>query len=79
MQVLRATNPTQLGYSYDELKHMDDISVSVMPEKKGMVFKHVEYLVESRVSPIVASGGECCDGVSATGTEVISEEKIQRL
>ena len=50
MQVLRATNPTQLAYSYEELKAMDDVSVTIMPEKKGMVFKHVEYLVESRVS-----------------------------
>ena len=49
MQVLRATNPTQLGYSYEEIKAMDDISVTIMPEKKGMVFKHVEYLVESKV------------------------------
>lgn len=50
MQVLRATNPTQLGYTYEDLKGMDEISVTIMPEKKGMVFKHVEYLVESRVS-----------------------------
>ena len=50
MKVLRATRPTELGYTYEELKSMDDISVTIMPEKKGMVFKHVEYLVESRVS-----------------------------
>ena len=49
MQVLRATNPTQLGYTYEEIKAMDEISVTIMPEKKGMVFKHVEYLVESKV------------------------------
>lgn len=53
MEVLRATRPTELGYSYEELKGMDDISVTIMPEKKGMVFKHVEYLVESRVSMMV--------------------------
>ena len=39
-----------LGYSYEELKAIDDISISIMPEKKGMLFKHIEYLVESRVS-----------------------------
>ncbi len=50
MQVVRATNPSQLGYSYEDLKTMDSITVTIMPEKKGMVFKHVEYLVESRVS-----------------------------
>lgn len=49
MKVVRATRPTELGYSYEELKAMDDVSVSLLPEKKGMVFKHVEYLVESKV------------------------------
>ena len=49
MKVLRKTRPTELGYSYEELKTMDDISVSLLPEKKGMLFKHVEYLVESKV------------------------------
>ena len=28
---------------------MDEISVTLIPEKKGVVFKHVEYLVESKV------------------------------
>jgi len=46
-------NPTQLGYAYEELKAMDDIAITIMPEKKGMVFKHVEYLVESRVGPVL--------------------------
>ena len=49
MKVVRATRPTELGYSYEELKAMDDVSVSLLPEKRGMVFKHVEYLVESKV------------------------------
>lgn len=48
MEIRRATNPTQLGYTYEELKAMDDITLTIMPEKKGMVFKHVEYLLESR-------------------------------
>ena len=50
MKVIRATRPTELGYSYEELKAMDDVLVSLLPEKKGMVFKHVEYLVESKVT-----------------------------
>ena len=49
MKVVRATRPTELGYSYEELKAMDDVIVNLLPEKKGMVFKHVEYLVESKV------------------------------
>ena len=45
----RSTVPTELGYSYDELKTMDDVSISLLPEKKGTVFKHNEYMVESKV------------------------------
>lgn len=50
MKILRKMRPTELGYNYEELKAMDDVSVNLLPEKKGMVFKHVEYLVESKVS-----------------------------
>lgn len=49
MKLFRATRPTELGYTYEELKSMDEISVTLIPEKKGVVFKHVEYLVESKV------------------------------
>lgn len=49
MKVLRVTRPTELGYTYEELKAMDEISVKTLSEKKGMVFKHVEYAVESKV------------------------------
>jgi len=48
MRLFRATHPNQLGYTYEELKSMDEIAVTLIPEKKGMVFKHVEYLVESK-------------------------------
>ena len=54
MKVMRATRPTELGYSYEELKAMDDVIVNLLPEKKGMVFKHVEYLVESKVKLIIS-------------------------
>lgn len=46
----RATNPNELGYTYEQLKSLDDIHVSLIPEKKGTLIKHNEYLVESRVS-----------------------------
>lgn len=49
MKLFRATRPTELGYTYEELKSMDEILVTLIPEKKGVVFKHVEYLVESKV------------------------------
>ena len=41
--------PTELGYNYQELCGMDDVSVTLVPEKQGVVFKHVEYVVESKV------------------------------
>ena len=28
---------------------MDDVSINLLPEKKGTVFKHNEYMVESKV------------------------------
>lgn len=46
----RATNPNELGYTYEQLKSLDDVHVSLIPEKKGTLLKHNEYLVESRVS-----------------------------
>ena len=45
----RGRIPTELGYTYSELKTMDDVSICLLPEKKGTVFKHNEYLVESKV------------------------------
>lgn len=56
MKLFRATRPTELGYTYEELKSMDEISVTLLPEKKGVVFKHVEYLVESKVKDRVVQG-----------------------
>ena len=47
----RSTVPTELGYTYDQIKSMDDIVISLLPEKKGTVFKHNEYMVESKVRP----------------------------
>ena len=56
MKLFRATRPTELGYTYEELKSMDEISVTLIPERKGVVFKHVEYLVESKVKDRVVQG-----------------------
>lgn len=43
-------SPTIFGYTYSDLQKMDSITVQIVPEKKGMVFKYQEYLVESKVS-----------------------------
>ena len=48
----RATNPNELGYTFEQLKSLDDVHVSLIPEKKGTLLKHNEYLVESRVSNV---------------------------
>ncbi|XP_014681641.1 PREDICTED: sorting nexin-8-like [Priapulus caudatus] len=47
VQVRREKNPTVLGYTYPELCELDSISVELAAEKKGLVFKHVEYEVKS--------------------------------
>ncbi len=47
---VRATNPTELGYTYDEIKGFDEVNVTLLPEKKGnLLNKHNEYTVQSKV------------------------------
>jgi len=41
--------PTRLGYAYQELSELDTILVTLVPEKKGLILKHVEYEVTSQV------------------------------
>lgn len=48
LKLHRVKEPTELGLVYDELRSMDDVSVTLVPEKQGVVFKHVEYIVESK-------------------------------
>ncbi len=49
LSLIKGEGAVKLLLSYDDIKEMDDVSVTLIPEKKGMVFKHVEYLVESKV------------------------------
>ena len=54
---IRATNPTELGYSYDEIKGFDEVNVTLLPEKKGSLLnKHNEYTVQSKVSELNGCG-----------------------
>lgn len=47
---IRATNPTELGYTYEEIKSFDEVNVTLMSEKKGsLLHKHNEYTVQSKV------------------------------
>ncbi|XP_064406510.1 sorting nexin-8-like isoform X2 [Halichondria panicea] len=48
LSLIKGEGAVKLLLSYDDIKAMDDVSVTLIPEKKGMVFKHVEYLVESK-------------------------------
>lgn len=55
MKVRRDRTPNVLGYKFDELCEFDHVKVELVPEKKGLILKHVEYEVTSRVS-IVGEG-----------------------
>lgn len=45
-------NTTMLGLKYHELNEIDSIKVDLVPEKKGVILKHVEYNVTSQVRKI---------------------------
>ena len=47
----RENNPNVLGYNYDELVSLDTVDVELVPEKKGIILKHNEYHVSSKVRP----------------------------
>lgn len=47
----RENNPNVLGYNYDELVSLDTVDVELVPEKKGILLKHNEYHVSSKVRP----------------------------
>ena len=42
-------SPDALCYTYADLCDLDTVSVAVVPEKKGLILKHVEYEVTSQV------------------------------
>lgn len=46
----RTKNPNVLGYVYNELLELDKVEVELEPDKKGLILKHREYTVSSRVS-----------------------------
>ena len=45
----RENNPNVLGYNYDELVSLDTVDVELVPEKKGIILKHNEYHITSKV------------------------------
>ncbi|KAL4240652.1 sorting nexin [Mactra antiquata] len=48
VRIRREKSPNILGFSYDELVALDSIKVELLPEKKGLILKHVEYEVTSQ-------------------------------
>ena len=46
-------NTTMLGLQFRELNEIDSIKVDLVPEKKGVILKHVEYNVTSQVSCVL--------------------------
>ncbi|XP_071444211.1 sorting nexin-8-like [Hetaerina americana] len=47
-QYSRSSNPTHLGLNYSGIYELDSIEVTIIPEKKGLFLKHVEYQVHSK-------------------------------
>ena len=50
VKAVDTSSPTTFTYTYQDLQKLDTITVQLVPEKKGMVFKYQEYFVESKVS-----------------------------
>ncbi|KAK3580705.1 hypothetical protein CHS0354_005709 [Potamilus streckersoni] len=48
VRLRREKTPTCLGFTYQELVELDTIKVELLPEKKGLILKHVEYEVTSQ-------------------------------
>ena len=48
-RVRRDQNPNVLAFSYSDLCELDAVKVELVPEKKGLILKHVEYEVTSQV------------------------------
>ncbi|KAF8789697.1 sorting nexin-8-like isoform X1 [Argiope bruennichi] len=48
IRLRREKNPMRLGLTYHEVCALDTVQVSLVPEKKGLFLKHVEYEVTSQ-------------------------------
>ncbi|KAK6170518.1 hypothetical protein SNE40_018894 [Patella caerulea] len=48
IRLRREKNPNVLGLNYSELCNLDTVKVELVPEKKGLILKHVEYEVTSQ-------------------------------
>ncbi|XP_060594865.1 sorting nexin-8-like [Ruditapes philippinarum] len=48
VRLRREKSPNVLGFTYSELLELDTVKVELLPEKKGLILKHVEYEVTSQ-------------------------------
>ncbi|XP_021351053.1 sorting nexin-8-like [Mizuhopecten yessoensis] len=48
VKMRRSKTPTVLGFTFRELCELDTVKVELVPEKKGLILKHVEYEVTSQ-------------------------------
>ena len=48
VRIRRERAPNVLGFSFADLCSLDSIKVELVPEKKGLILKHVEYEVTSQ-------------------------------
>lgn len=57
----RGSNPAKLNLTYSDICNLDAIEVNLVPEKKGIFLKHVEYQVTSKVLPTstISSSHRC--------------------
>lgn len=54
----KGSNPAKLNLTYTDICNLDTIEVNLVPEKKGIFLKHVEYQVTSKVVLILCSNTE---------------------
>eukprot|EP00117_Sycon_ciliatum_P000049 scpid61083/ scgid6281/ Sorting nexin-8 len=45
----RQGNPSEFNFTYSELMELDTLDLELLPGKKGLVFKHVEYTLTSKL------------------------------
>lgn len=70
-------NPLLLSHTLQELLARDTVQVELIPEKKGLFLKHVEYEVSSQVTyKLCVRAGE--EGTSP-GQEWCEEERAEGL
>jgi len=64
--VRKERSPNALCYSFADLCDLDTVTVALVPEKKGLILKHVEYEVSSQVDVVCT----CVCGLIACGGQV---------